>query len=939
MPFKLRAWSIFVASWVALLILAAPLVAALAAGSVEITGVSATIQIADSSTVTGGVQASKVTVSPALASAPGNSVTLKAGVSGISNLSISSGSSLVFTPDNYNKPQDITISIKGTLTSGQSGSLTLSGSGIVTKTVAIQVAGVSSPPGSAPSGSLSDGNSVFSKSLVDLLADPTGFVYKSWAVVRIAINALLIIALLAISFSNILRINIDTYTVKKALPNLVIGVILANASFLIVKYMADISTVATYFFVGLKVGTLNPGFAGFKEFLTAIVKLIGVDTISALGVGGTLGGVAAPILLAVLALVSIVILLWLAFILYIRLVAIYLLTIIAPLAFVAYGVPGMDKYFKQWWQQFIKWLFILPAMSAIFWLMIVISNSAASNSSIAEVLIMYALLIVALGLPSKMGGAIVDKASKAFHQYTGLNAARKYAGDEAKNYGNLALSHTPGVNRLQEWNKLRKENFQKNLDNRRKLASVRARTGLAGLNEARLNTRGQTADEKFAQVKGENEKRYFNSPAGKKELRELIDAELKKRTAEADRENIKLEIKIDYLGDDKNKELVSQLHRALFDQKRAGDELELGENIAVGNEAFSRIQILRSAEEHNKHKKARQRLIDSGVSETDDRVQALDQAIATQVKTFDSLKATKENEAEFGKMDIDTVGTHMDKKDDTQGRLWAATLGRGGKIVNESIMKQNEQTLKEGTAEEITEQLDDFLAALDDEYGKNTDESKKMKQLFVQGKTAEFQLELDARKLARGNDFKGPKIRDGLLATELQKKIMTMTGDYRNEEIVRNVAKVQQEVLPPGEAVVIDDAKLGTREGRGRAARELSAKVGMLVGPPAGRVRRTRVPAAPTTPKTVVVPPKPSTPIFTQADIDAAPATGGSGPAPETAEQYRERYHAENGIYPEQWESTYGKIAAASGTPKEAEEDSYGDDADDGGITETGEES
>ena len=250
--------------------------------------------------------------------------------------------------------------------------------------------------------------------LAERIADPNGFVYEGWRIVRGTINILLIIALLAISFSNITRISIDTYTIKKALPNLLIGIILANASLLIIRYLADISTVVVYFFVE-QASFGAPGY-NFGTFISDAVGKIGLDAINVgtkIPVLGVINSVAlVPVLLLVVGLIVAIGALWLALLLYIRLAFIYLLTILSPLAFVAYGIPGMDKYFRQWWQLFTKWLFMLPAMAAVFWLMLLVGRSG--EGSLIQLILTYILFFTALTIPSKWGGAVINKVSNGF---------------------------------------------------------------------------------------------------------------------------------------------------------------------------------------------------------------------------------------------------------------------------------------------------------------------------------------------------------------------------------------------------------------------------------------------------------------------------------------------------------------------------------------------
>lgn len=664
--------------------------------------------------------------------------------------------------------------------------------------------------------------------LSERIADKNGFVYIAWQSTRVIINLILILALLVISFSNILRINIDTYTVKKALPNLVIGVILANASFLIIRYMADIATVAVYLFVN------QTSYPTFKDFVAGVLSRIGIETLQTIGPAFGLTAVLAPIVVLLVSIISMIGILWLAFLLYFRLVAIYLLTILAPLAFVSYGLPGFEKYFKQWWQQFVKWLFILPAMSAVFWVMYVVAT--AGEQSIAKTIIQFFLFFTALALPSKMGGAVIDRASQMFKKTGNLAVDKTGVKDLGRDIGSRASSRL-GITRLQEWNKLRKENLESAIKNRQTFAAGRARRGWAGRSEARLANEGVIAGDDLATIKAQNEERYFESPKGKEQLQRAIKSELEKRSAEAARDNTRLEVKIDYTGDKANEDLMKRLYKNLFSQKRASDELELSESIAIGDEAFGRIQILRAAEEYGRLKKK----IDTQDYASEEEKQQLEIDLASQEKTFASLQKDPDN-TDFLNREIGKVADELKDKKTTQGRLWAATLGRGSRIVNDGIAKQNEQTLKEGSAAEIREMMEEFFRDIDADFSDNPAKAREMKQLFLKGKTAEFQHELDALK-ASGKKV-NTKMRNGLLATQAQKWVIAKPNDYRNQEVLEDVIDRQMKILDEADQLQFVDKQgeikldqLGDRKMAARAGRIIANKSGAHAGPEAKRVR------------------------------------------------------------------------------------------------------
>lgn len=264
-------------------------------------------------------------------------------------------------------------------------------------------------------------------SLAGRIGDPSGFVYQSWRAILAVVNILVIIALLAVSFSNALRLNIDSYQLKKALPKLIIGVLLANASFFIVKFMADISTATLMFIVE------QSDESSLAGFIKLAIDRISIETILLIG---NFVGPLIWLALLVFGLITAIGLIWLAIILYVRLAYIYFLAIVSPLALLAYGLPGLEKHFRTWWQDLTKWLFILPAMAGVFWVMIQIGadpTQSRSDTSLVQVIIIYVLFFFALGLPKKMGGSIVGDVTNKFKAWTGINAAQ---GAIKKTWGN-----------------------------------------------------------------------------------------------------------------------------------------------------------------------------------------------------------------------------------------------------------------------------------------------------------------------------------------------------------------------------------------------------------------------------------------------------------------------------------------------------------------------
>jgi len=192
-------------------------------------------------------------------------------------------------------------------------------------------------------------------------------IHKVWKVSMGVVNVVVILALLAIAFANILHLNINTYAAKKALPGLVIGVIGANASWLMAQFMVDITgAVSTWAAdLGTHGGTITKLIT--LDFPVAIGRALLplTETVLAAVIAGTFLAGPVPIYIALIIvlfafLYYLFLIIAFMFALFKRIVIIYFLIMIAPIAFIAYGIPSFQKYFTQWWDHLIRQLFVFP---------------------------------------------------------------------------------------------------------------------------------------------------------------------------------------------------------------------------------------------------------------------------------------------------------------------------------------------------------------------------------------------------------------------------------------------------------------------------------------------------------------------------------------------------------------------------------------------------
>lgn len=183
---------------------------------------------------------------------------------------------------------------------------------------------------------------------------------------------------------------LDAYTIRKIAPRLLIAVIGINLSIYLCVAAIDITNVvgrglaqliaAPFDVAGAQIFELDQGSSNLA-FGTAITG--GVFGGAALVLVALSGGPLAmifftllPVILTVLAiLVTLVV----------RQALLVLLTLFSPIAIACLVLPGTEKYFKQWWDLFLKTLLVYPIVAALFALSDVMATISLSNTDRPEV--------------------------------------------------------------------------------------------------------------------------------------------------------------------------------------------------------------------------------------------------------------------------------------------------------------------------------------------------------------------------------------------------------------------------------------------------------------------------------------------------------------------------------------------------------------------------
>ncbi|MFH0898734.1 MAG: hypothetical protein V1855_04095, partial [bacterium] len=188
------------------------------------------------------------------------------------------------------------------------------------------------------------------------IVDNKAIIYPIWQIVRDFLNIAFILVLLYSAFCTILQI--EKYSYKKLLLNLVIMALLVNFSFPITRFIIDIANVLMYTIVNTLLGANAGDSMAFISGKSGILPTFTASQASFLGI------ITAIIFGFILAIT----LLAIGILLVIRLVALAILIIFSPLAFVATILPDASGYSSKWWDNLFRYSFFGPIMIFVIYI-------------------------------------------------------------------------------------------------------------------------------------------------------------------------------------------------------------------------------------------------------------------------------------------------------------------------------------------------------------------------------------------------------------------------------------------------------------------------------------------------------------------------------------------------------------------------------------------
>ena len=290
-----------------------------------------------------------------------------------------------------------------------------------------------------------------------------GDYYTAWGDFRDIALGLMVVAGLLIVIAQALGMEVlDAYTIRRALPRLLVAAIAITLSWPLMEFFVvlsndlgyGISALISHPFSGV-VGSFSLN--GTNGLFTSLAGAVALGTLGVFGLLSFIGTAAIAVIIAFLVLV-------------VRQLVIIMLVLIAPIAIVAYILPNTQRVYHLWRDIFTKTLLMFPMIAALIAVgrdFAAVALQAAPGSGTLSDFIQQIIALIAYfgpyfaipltfqfagGIMSTVGNAVNSRGEGA------RNAIRGYRGNVAKkNLEKLKTGHrlnedinTLGYNRFAE---------------------------------------------------------------------------------------------------------------------------------------------------------------------------------------------------------------------------------------------------------------------------------------------------------------------------------------------------------------------------------------------------------------------------------------------------------------------------------------------------------
>ena len=188
------------------------------------------------------------------------------------------------------------------------------------------------------------------------------WVISTWKWSLSVVNIFAVMVLVFMAFANILYPwkTLEPYRIRQLLPSFIAGIVLANASLLIVRALTNVSDILMN--TPELIPTAEKIWQGWGLHIDRLSGIGNTGLIQAVyGDGGlslTAGGMIYQFFLSmILVYLPVLALFLLSILFYVRFAVIFVLTAVAPIAFGSIIFPATKKFLNSWWDLFWKWTF------------------------------------------------------------------------------------------------------------------------------------------------------------------------------------------------------------------------------------------------------------------------------------------------------------------------------------------------------------------------------------------------------------------------------------------------------------------------------------------------------------------------------------------------------------------------------------------------------
>lgn len=389
------------------------------------------------------------------------------------------------------------------------------------------------------------------------LLDGNNSIYRLWEIMRNFANIAFVMAFLIIIYGQLVGGGLTNYNIKRLLPRIIVAAVLVNISYWICAVAVDLSNIFGHGIQNLFINMRD--YAEVDENKNITWAQVATVALSGGAIGGTAfltvaaGSTTAVAFFLFSAVISALFAIFVAvIILAARQAIITVLIIIAPLAFVAYLLPGTEKWFDRWKNSLGTLLMMFPIFSLIFGGsqlagMAIIQNAANIVIVILGLAVMVTPLIITPMLIKLSGGILAQFANVVNNKQRGIfDGAKNFSRDLAGHHKDKALGSKPALGRFSargmaqaiDTNKRAREGRRKNYQ----AAAERRYTGSKAYHSNHLASRDIDDATKNLQTSAEND--YLKSDAYEAHHVVSHDLDVAKKTIESAHE-VHLQARVD----------------------------------------------------------------------------------------------------------------------------------------------------------------------------------------------------------------------------------------------------------------------------------------------------------------------------------------------------------------------------------------------------------